>query len=305
MTRQIAPIVAALLLSSALTACVTTQESSRLEAAVQEGPDTPSAPDEIAFALAPMTPAPAAPSVVKPGWIKRVATQGDTDRDGMINMSATSVQPLYQDARKADTVFTQINVVSSAQTEAPTGSSNVGLGYRKLIERDLMVGVNGFFDRDWAQAVDRTGADAELRWRVFNMAFNYCAAQSDDEARRALDGYDITIGTQVPYLPWAQTTIARSDLFTPDETVSETYTAAIKLDLVKYLQLEAGVRGDGTNPEAGMVKLNFNLLPSQWGPQRRTAFGRAPVSDTILEARDLRTATLDKVRRNNTIQIAN
>jgi hypothetical protein len=251
-----------------------------------------------------MPPAPVPLPVVKPAWIKRIQTQGATDRDGEINMNARSIQPLYQDAKKTDTVFTQINVASSAQTESPTGTSNVGLGYRKLIERDLMVGVHGFYDRDWAQTVDRTSADAELRWRAFNMAVNYYAAQNDGETTRALDGYDITVGTQVPYLPWAQTTFARSDLFTDDGADSETYSAGMKLDLIKYLQLEAAVRGDGSDAEAGMVKLNFNLLPSQWGPQRRTAFGREPISDTILEARDLRMATLDKVKRDNTIQIA-
>jgi hypothetical protein len=251
-----------------------------------------------------MPPPPVPLPVVKPAWIKRIQTQGATARDGEINMNARSIQPLYQDAKKTDTVFTQINVASSAQTESPTGTSNVGLGYRKLIERDLMVGVHGFYDRDWTQTVDRASADAELRWRAFNMAINYYAAQNDDGATQPLDGYDIAIGTQVPYLPWAQTTFARSDLFTDDETMSETYSAGMKLDLIKYLQLEAAVRGDGRDTEAGMVKLNFNLLPGQWGPQRRTAFGHAPISDTILEARDLRMATLDRVKRDNTIQIA-
>lgn len=298
MTRAIA----AILLSSTLAACVTTQAPTALQAPAAP---KPAAPDEVAFALAPMPPAPAARPVAQPDWIKRVETRGATAPDGKINMTAASVQPLYQDAKKTDTVFTQINVASSAQTDAPTGTSNVGLGYRKLIERDLMVGVNGFYDRDWGQTLDRTGADAELRWRAFNMAVNYYAAQNDSEAKRALNGYDIAVGTPVPYLPWAQTTFARSDLYTDEKTVSETYSAAMKLDLVKYLQLEAGVRGDGTNPEAGVVKLNFNLLPSQWGPQRQTAFGRAPISNTPIEERDLTRATLDKVKRNNAIQTAN
>jgi hypothetical protein len=312
MTRQIAPTVAAILLSSTLAACVTSQgqrESAAPQTAVQmpvaNVPSAPSAPDEAAFAVASMPPPPAARPVVKPAWIKRVETQGATDQNGKINMNAASVQPLYQDAGKTDTVFTQVTVASSAQTESPSGTSNVGLGYRKLVERDLMVGLNGFYDRDWAQTIDRTGADAELRWRAFNLAVNYYAAQDDGEAKRPLDGYDIQLGSQVPYLPWAQTTFARSDLFTDDKTVSETYTAGMKLDLVKYLQLEAGVRGDGTNPEAGVVKLNFNLLPSQWGPQRRTAFSSTPISSRPLEEHDLRPATLDKVKRNNAIQTAN
>jgi hypothetical protein len=291
-------ILAVLLLTPVLAACVTAQDAAPQP--VTQAP-TSSAPDEAAFAVSAMPPGPAAPPVVKPAWLKRTDARGVTGRDGKIDMNATSIQPLYQDAEKADTIFTQINVASSAQTEAPTGTSNIGLGYRKLIESDLMVGVNGFYDRDWAQTVDRTGADAELRWRAFNMAVNYYAAQNDGETK-ALDGYNIAVGTQLPYLPWAQTTF-RTDLFTGDETVSESYTAAMKLDLIRYLQLEAAVRGDGTNPEAGMVKLSFNLLPSQWGPQRRTAFN-TPVSDTILEARDLRAATLDRVKRDHTIRMA-
>ena len=43
-----------------------------------------------------------------------------------------------------------------------------------------MVGVNGFYDRDWARTLDRTGADAELRWRSFNLSTNYYAGQTED-----------------------------------------------------------------------------------------------------------------------------
>jgi len=308
MTRQVGSILASLLLSSTLAACVSSQTPSPEVAAQPSGEIAPaeqSAPDEVAFAVAPMPEAPAARPIVKRAWIKRVETRGATDRDGTVNMNAQSIQPLYQAADNTDTVFTQINIASSAQTDAPNGTSNVGLGYRKLIERDFLIGVNGFYDRDWTRAVDRTSADAELRWRTFNVAVNYYAAQDEaGEAARALDGYDLRLATQVPYLTWAQATFARSDRFTDEQTVSESYMAGIKLDLIKYLQLEARVRGDATNPEAGMVKLNFNLLPSQWGPQRRTAFGSAPVSNTILEARDLRPVTLEKVKRDNTIHIS-
>jgi hypothetical protein len=237
---------------------------------------------------------------MKPAWVKRVETQGVTERDGKINMSAASVQPLYQDAKKKDTIFTQVNVQSSTQTDEPTGTSNVGVGYRRLIQRDLLVGVNGFYDRDWAETLDRTGADAELRWRAFNMAVNYYAGGGED-GRRALDGYDIQLGSQVPYLPWAQTSFTRSDFFGVENNAAETYTAGMKFDLIKYVQLDMAARGDGTGAEAGMVKLNFNLMPSQWGPQRRTAFGSQPISNTPLEARDLRGTTLEKVRRVNYI----
>jgi hypothetical protein len=75
----------------------------------------------------------------------------------------------------------------------------------------------------------------------------------------------------------------------------------MKFDLMKYVQLHMAAYDDGSGAEAGVVKLNFNLVPSQWGPQRRTAFGSQPISDRPLEARDLRNTTLEKVRRVNYI----
>jgi hypothetical protein len=302
MTHRLAPI---LISTIALSSCVHTQETQEPVAQAAASETHPAAADEIALAVSSMPPAPSVPPVAKPSWIKRTETQGVTDKDGKIVMNAGTIQPLYQDAQKTDTVFTQVNVASSAQTETPSGTSNVGLGYRRLIERDLMVGVNGFYDRDWARTADRTGADAELRWRSFNLSTNYYAGQSAPDGRKALDGYDIQLGCQVPYLPGAQATLTRADFFTEGLSVSETYTAGMKLDLVKYIQIEAGVRSDGTNPEAGVVKLNFNLLPSQWGPQRKTAFGRDTVSSTPLEQRDLSGSALDKVKRNNAIATGN
>lgn len=292
------PFVISILLSGAfaLHACVHAKKTAE--------PALP-APDEFAFAVSSMPTPPAAPPVAKPAWIKRTEARGITDKDGTIRMNVASVQPLYQDGAKTDTVFTQVNVASSAQTETPSGASSVGLGYRRLIERDLMVGVNGFYDRDWARGLDRTGADAELRWRAFNLSTNYYAGQGNADGEGAFDGYDIRIASQVPYLPWAQTTLTRSDFFTDDGTVSENYSVGMKMDLVKYVQLEAGMRGDGTSPDAGLVKLSVNLVPTQWEPRRRTAFGTQPFSQTAWERRDLRAATLDRVRRDNAILVEN
>lgn len=300
---RLTPIVFCMGLCFTLSACVHTQQAAQPDASHSLASAQPPAPDEAAFILAPLPPTPAAPPVVKPAWIARTETRGATDKDGKINMHAATIQPLYQDAQKTDTVFTQVNIASSAQTDAPGGTSNIGLGYRRLIERDLMVGVNGFYDRDWARTLDRTGADAELRWRSFNLSTNYYAGQNTADGRKTLDGYDVQVGSQVPFLPWAQTILTRSDFFTEERTVTETYTAGMKMDLVRYVQLEAGVRGDGANPEAGMVKLNFNLLPSQWGPQRRTAFERETVSSAPLEQRDLSQAALDTVKRDGTVRL--
>jgi hypothetical protein len=299
-------VCAALLLVLGLAACATAPAQQQTQLPAPLPPALTEIETALASEIAPVkavVPPPSRPAV-QPAWVKRIETKGGTNPEGKTDLSLASVQPLYQGARKADTVFTQVRVDGSPQTADPAGTSNIGLGYRRLVDKDLLVGVNGFYDRDWAQTLERAGADAEIKWKAFDMAVNYYGGLSGggETQKRALDGYNLELGSQIPYLPWAQAKFANTDFFTENRTVTHSYSAGMKFDLMKYVQLDMGLRGNADAAEAGIVKLNFNLLPSQWGPQRRYAFGSTPIADTPFESRDMRPHTLDKVRRIDTIQ---
>src|SRR5258708_12565832 len=112
------------------------------------------------------------PPSARPDWVTRVDVNSQTDAEGASNLSVSSVQPLYE-TDKSDAVFTELHVDHNDQGADRSRVSNLGLGYRKLLRDDLMVGVGGFHDRDWTADNQRTGAGAEVKWRAPELSTNY------------------------------------------------------------------------------------------------------------------------------------
>lgn len=241
-----------------------------------------------------------------PDWVKRIEFEFDVQKNLKPTYSILTVQPLYQSSNKQDTVFVQASQLRYDLLDKYRDTSNIGFGYRRLLfEKSLLLGVNTFFDKEWTYGHARYSIGGEAKWAMLDFNANlYRAATgykmidaANGTEERAMGGYDFELRSQVPYLPWMSAGVRRyhwdSDL--NNDLNGWVYSAAA--DLTPNFSLEAGYsRGNGQSGE-GFVKLAFHLARTD----RPAMVSSEPISHVMFERRDLRTYTLDKVRRENKI----
>jgi len=144
-----------------------------------------------------------------PEWLKRTEYSVELETDKKPNFYLQTVQPLYQDADKTNTIFIQPHV--SLHEERAT--YNLGFGYRRLVSENLLLGVNTFLDYQNLHRHSQAGLGLEALGQIFEARINsYFGGLSNKQIikdtgtsqtiERVADGGDVEIGSAVPYLPW-------------------------------------------------------------------------------------------------------
>lgn len=181
---------------------------------------------------------------------------------------------------------------------------NLGLGYRMLSDDgNSFTGVNAFYDIDSKENY-RVGFGAEFRSSSFEVNGNYYMALSDDikvgnDTNRALNGYDIILVGQVPYLPWAD--VIYKNYEWEAEKNSKDSTGSVykgQFNLTKSLTFEAGLDDNNINGED-----NFYRLTLVYPPKNRPTVIDNLISANAFENSDVREEMLTKVKRSNRITV--
>ena len=241
-----------------------------------------------------------------PAWVKRIEAKSKTNEAGLSDFTVQSLQPIDPLSDADEAVFAQFRMNRNGQAEDPAAVSNVGLGYRRLMQPDLLVGVNGFYDRDWSDINDRVGADTELKWRALDFGFHYYVGLDGagmPGSEQALDGYNLEVGTQIPYLPWARAQFSTREFFRDtDENDRANYATSVQLGLMRNLSFAAGVRGEGAVDQVGFVGVSYRFDGTP-APKlgKRYLLSTNPIAPVAFEPRDMKGHMLDKVRRIETI----
>ena len=100
--------------------------------------------------------------------------------------------------------FMQFSLMSTEKLNDERYVGNLGLGTRRLSDdKKLLSGLNLFLDIDDEENV-RASIGAEVKNAVLQLTSNYYKKIDDGTAfEKVLDGYDIQLTSQVPYLHWA------------------------------------------------------------------------------------------------------
>lgn len=241
-----------------------------------------------------------------PDWAKRIEIESDIQKDLKPSYSILTVQPLYQDPLKQNTVFVQLSQLRYNMIDKYRDTTNVGLGYRRLLlDNQMLVGINSFFDYEWTYGHQRASVGGELKWAMLDFNTNIYRRLTDYKTidtttgtqERAMNGYDVELRSQVPFLPWMRVGARyyrwQSDL--ADDTKGWDYSA--DADITQNLSIEAGVKKDNFNNSQTYGKFVFRLARTDRPAMLSDKF----VSNQIFEPRDMRNYTLDKVRRENKI----
>lgn len=242
-----------------------------------------------------------------PAWAQRMEFELNVTEDEKPEYSILTVQPLWQGLDMQDTVFFQGQVGNSYAFNDERITTNIGFGYRRLFDGNkALAGVNAFYDRDWDKSHNRASIGGELRWNAFDLNINNYWGLSgwkdvgSGNTEKAMDGRDIVLAMQLPYLPWAKVRYKRFEWEYDSAARSDVsgWKAGLEMDLSQNLQLEASYTDDNYNESKGIIQLRWQFGGSASKP---VAASSNPIAAEAYAMRDMSNYTLDKVQRTNRI----
>ena len=186
---------------------------------------------------------------------------------------------------------------------------NLGLGRRYLSDDESVItGFNVFLDYDPKYGHQRASIGAEFKASAFELTANSYKALTkwkkgkSSNQERALDGHDIELGAQIPYMPAAKLYVKNWKWKGVDgnaDTKGYTYSIAFS-HLIDNVQIELGRRDyDGVAVDENFGQLTYSV-PMGAAP---TQSSKPLFSSEIFESKSMKDNMLDKVRRNNAIVI--
>jgi len=144
----------------------------------------------------------------EPAWLKRVEVSSQYESDAKPIFYFQTVQPFYQSQDKAVTLFYQPRI----SLQAGRATYNLGLGYRKIVSDNLLLGANIFGDYQNLHQHGRLGVGFEALGQILEARLNgYFRVtptriventSTSTTYERVANGVDFELGAPIPYLPW-------------------------------------------------------------------------------------------------------
>ena len=223
------------------------------------------------------------------------------------NFTLLTINPISENQEKGDLTFFQGSIIRQNNRE----TLNLGIGYRQLSEDEKWIyGVNAFHDYENTYSHSRMSIGAELRSSAFEVnANNYFAISGaktgkNGNTERALDGYEIEVGGQVPYIPSAKIFVKnwKWEGYQTADTKGNTYSLQINAPVAPNVTLEAGTKDFDTGTDIDFVNLTYKLGLGL-GPSEKDAIVQDLIADNAFNNTSMKKKMLDKVRRKNQIVI--
>ena len=202
------------------------------------------------------------------------------------------------DKNEEGNYFTQLSLFNTEKNNDERIVANLGLGKRFLSEDKLsLTGINAFFDYDDAGNA-RTSIGLEMRNAVLEFAFNHYFGLDDADGEKVLDGYDLQLASQIPYLHWADIFInsyawdgrSRSDV--------EGLKIGSELSLSPTLQFEIAFDDKFIK---GLEDEYYAKIMFVYPPKEGPTAGDGISSSMWRESKDMSGELLTKIKRNNKI----
>ena len=231
--------------------------------------------------------------------------EGRTKSD--TNFSLLTIQPISESEDKKDLTFFQGSILRQNNRD----TINLGVGYRQLSDDEKWIyGVNAFHDYDNTYEHSRMSLGAELRSSAFEINANKYFATSgaktgkDGNTERALDGYELEVGGQVPYIPSAKVFVKnwKWDGYQTSDTKGNTYSLQINAPIAPNVTLEAGRKDFDSQTDIDFVNLTYRLKLGN-GSTDQDVVVSSIIADQAFNNTSMKKKMLDKVRRKNQIVI--
>ena len=196
--------------------------------------------------------------------------------------------------------FTQFSLFNTEQNNDDRIVGNIGFGKRTLSDDKLMMtGFNAFIDyEDSGNARVSLGIEARNAVLEFNSNYYQSLDYATDE--KVLDGYDLRLASQIPYLHWANAFVNSYKWSGVDRDDIEGTKLGSEIFLSPTFSLETAF---DDKDKAGLEDEWYAKLQFVY-PPRKGATAQDGISDTMWrEEKDMSDQLLTKVKRQNKIMI--
>jgi hypothetical protein len=196
--------------------------------------------------------------------------------------------------------FTQFSLFNTEKNNRERIVGNLGFGKRTLSDDKLMMtGFNGFLDLDDAGNT-RASLGLEARNAVLEFNSNYYLGIADATDEKVLDGYDLRLASQIPYLHWADAFVNSYAWQGEDRDDIKGTKLGSEMYLSPTFSLEVAF---DDKDKAGLEDEWYAKLQFVY-PPRDGATAQDGISDTMRrEEKDMTGKLLTKVKRQNKIMI--
>ena len=197
--------------------------------------------------------------------------------------------------------FTQFSFFNTEKNNDERLVGNLGFGKRILSDdKTMMTGFNAFIDYDDIGNA-RSSLGLEARNAVLEFGYNYYFGIDDGTDEKVLDGYDLRLASQIPYMHWADIFINAYEWEGRDRDDIKGTKIGSEMLLNPNLNLELAY---DDKDKAGLkdewyAKIMF-IHPPRTGPSLQDGFLS---SDTWKEEKNMSGELLTKVKRNNKIMV--
>ena len=198
--------------------------------------------------------------------------------------------------------FTQFSLTNTEKRNTERTVGNLGFGQRMLSnDNTMMTGYNVFWDYD-SYGNTRTSLGLEARNAVLDFSGNYYLNTGDGkDEEKPLEGYDLNLASQVPYMHWADVFVNAYEWFGRDRAGIRGTKLGSELLLNPNLNLELAFDDkDKKGLEDEWYARVMFVYPPRSGPSLQDGFISATAWN---EEKDMSGELLTKVKRNNKIVV--
>ena len=223
------------------------------------------------------------------------------------NFTLLTINPISENSDEGNLTFFQGSIIRQNNRD----TINLGVGYRQLSDDEKWIyGVNAFHDYESTYEHSRMSVGAELRSSVFEINANKYFATSgaqtgkDGNTERALDGYELEIGGQVPYIPSTKIFVKswKWDGYQTSDTKGKTYSIQVNAPIAPNITLEAGSKDFDTGTDVDFVNLTYRI--GLGGAQsEKDKIVQSLIAEKAFNTTSMKDKMLEKVRRKNQIVI--
>ena len=198
--------------------------------------------------------------------------------------------------------FTQFSLSNTEKRNTERTVGNLGFGQRMLSnDNTMMTGYNVFWDYD-SYGNSRTSLGLEARNAVLDFSGNYYLNTGDGkDEEKPLEGYDLNLASQVPYMHRADVFVNAYEWFGRDRAGIRGTKLGSELLLNPNLNLELAFDDkDKKGLEDEWYARVMFVYPPRSGPSLQDGFISATAWN---EEKDMSGELLTKVKRNNKIVV--
>ena len=202
------------------------------------------------------------------------------------------------DGETTQNTFTQLSLFNTEKDSKDRNVLNFGVGKRFLSDDKFsLTGLNAFLDYD-DEGNLRSSIGLEVRNAVLDFSFNNYFALDDADGEKVLDGYDLRLASQIPYVHWADIFINSYswDGVTRDDVEGLMYGTEMLLS--PNINLEIAF---DDKDKAGLDDEYYAKIIFVHPPRNSVSISDGISSDMWRAQKDMSDEMLTKVKRNNKI----